>query len=161
VKNDGFQPNTRYVWVDPAARVDITGIQVVGDFMTLLGGTSNWNNNDPNFVLFDDGANGDGAAGDGLYAAGASRFGSSPGITYRQVKGVIPGTWDFQFGGPGEGFTKFGDNTALRFSIPSGQDVIFKLDAVTGRIGVGNLTISRPATLNAGAPAGVGDWSIY
>jgi hypothetical protein len=161
VYSDGFEPSTRFVWTDPASRHPFTTaapVQVVGDFMVSLSGTSDWNNSDSNFWLHDDGTNGDVTSADQIWT---TNFGGSPGLTYKQAKAVETGAWTLQLGGYGEGITQSGDNTPIRFTVPSGNDLIFKVDSATGRIGVGTGNPSRPATLNQAASAGIETWSMY
>ncbi|MFH0794749.1 MAG: choice-of-anchor X domain-containing protein [bacterium] len=158
--SDGYSPSTRYVWVDPAARRIIPYVQAVGDFMADLGGSGNWNNNDPNFELLDGGATGDAVAGDAIYA---KSFTNPSGVTSRQFKGLgQQGSWDYQFGGAGDGATLSGNNPAITFSVTAGTDVTFQVDAVTGRIAVGTTLPTRPATIDAAAATTAAThWELY
>lgn len=153
---DGYSPSTRYVWTDPASRRVPPRVQAVGDFMVDLGGLSDWNANDPFFELVDDGTSGDLTAADGVFA---KNFGPTV-LNNKNYKGVGSPNFDFQFGGAGDGYTKFGNNPNVLFSVLAG-DVIFQIDAVTGRVGVGATGPTRPPSLNDAPASSVTDWSVY
>jgi hypothetical protein len=124
--------------------------------MTDLGGASNWNNNDTNFQLVDDGSSGDVSSGDNIFAKSFV----NPGITGKSYKAIgLQGSWEYQFGGEGQGYTRNGDNSTM--SVTSAvSPIIFQVDATTGRIGVGAALPAAIPTKDA-AVSSVGDWQLY
>ncbi|MCX7019338.1 MAG: choice-of-anchor X domain-containing protein [bacterium] len=156
---DSYVPNTRYVWTDPVSRRIPPYVQAIGDFMIDLGGAGNWNNSDPNFQLLDNGLNGDVVAGDNIFAA---TFANPAGVPSRQYKAIgLQGSWEYQFGGAGDGYTRNGNNPTIIIDVPAPANVIFQTDATTGRIGIGGNLPTRPPTINAQAPTDVADWMLY
>lgn len=162
---DGFQPATKIVWVNASRRIlpgdpnGPTGVHVTGDFVADLGG-SNWNPGDPLTQLVDDGTNGDSTAGDRIYTI------TFPGAIVPNMSGknwkAAGGNWDWQYGSPDNGFTRFGNNPSMSLSTTAGTDLQFKVDAITGRAGYGQPTIAnptRPAVLNNNAA--VADWQLF
>ncbi|MBX7245284.1 MAG: hypothetical protein K1X53_07275 [Candidatus Sumerlaeaceae bacterium] len=164
---DGYSPNKRYVWMDPGSRRNPPYVQAVGDFMSEIAG-GDWNNNDPNYQMLDNGVAPDTAASDGIYGlqfAGGLTGGLVAG-TYNWKGLGLQGSWDYQFGGSGDGATFQGNNPNVSFSATASTTLTFKVDAVTGRVAaVMNAALanpSRPSSINAsGPPAGVPDWSMY
>jgi len=165
VYSDGYLPQTNIVWVDTAKRFlpgDVggpTGVHVTGDFVSDLGG-SNWNPGDPLTQLVDDGTNGDSAAGDKIYTV---TFPGSivPAMSGRNWK-ATGGNWDWQYGSPNNGFTYQGNNPNMSLSATAGQDLQFKVDAITGRVRYGQPTIAdptRPFCLNINSS--VADWQLF
>lgn len=154
---DGYSPNTRYVWTDPASRRATTYVQAVGDFMNEYGGVGDWNNNDPLFQLSDGGANGDVAAGDKIFAATFAGAPPVPGANFKAL--AQQGSWDFQLGGAGDGYTYLGNNPNIVANLPA--NATFQADSVTGRVGIGSALPFLPATRNATAGSAVNDWSMY
>ncbi len=157
VRADGYTPNTRYVWTDPASRRAAPYVQVVGDFQIDLGAAGNWDNNNAAFQLADAGAAGDVTAGDAIFAATFA----CPALTSKVFKAVgLANSWDFQFGGAGDGSTYLGNNPGVSFTVPAGT-VTFQVDTVTGRINTGAVLPFANPTRNASANADVHDWTMY
>lgn len=166
---DGYTPVSDYVWTDPVSRFQPVYVQAVGTFQTDLGGTGNFDPDDINFELFDDGSSGDVTAGDGVYAATFAAV----GITDAEYKAIgakvrppSPGTnfFDYQYGGPFEGTTFQGNNTAMEITVPAGTPIVLQADTVTGRVGVGAAGPTRPATIDALPQSTVNSaqrWSLY
>lgn len=158
--SDGYSPSTRYVWTDPQSRYVPSYVQPVGDFMSEFGG-SDWNNNDSLFQMVDSGAEGDVVAGDRIYAKTLVAF---TGVTNANWKGLgAQGSWQYQFGGPGEGFTVNGNNDHAQFTAAGGSSVTFQIDTATGRIGIGSALPVLPATRNEPAvrSASASDWQLF
>ncbi|MCX7624655.1 MAG: hypothetical protein N2Z21_00335, partial [Candidatus Sumerlaeaceae bacterium] len=164
---DGYTPATKIVWVDPAKRIlpgDVggpTGVHVTGDFVSDLGG-SNWNPGDPLTQLVDNGTNGDAVSGDKIYTI---TFPGAivPAMSSKNWK-ATGGSWDWQYGGTDNGFTLNGNNPNMPLATTAGQDLQFKVDAITGRAGYGQPTIADPtrvgnAVLNNSS--GVADWQLF
>ena len=122
-------------------------MQAVGDFMVDLGASGNWDAGNNQFQLFDDGTNGDVASGDNIFA----KTFVNPGVSNKVWKGVgDQGNFDFQFGGIGGGYTHSGNNAGVALNVPTG-DIIFQIDATTGRIGIGAAGPQRPASIDTPA----------
>jgi hypothetical protein len=161
-RSDGYEPGTRIVWTDPATRVVPGYLQAVGDFQIGMGAANDWDNNNTLFRLYDDATHGDATSGDGIFTGDFGAVPAGPGLAYKQVKGISPqGSWEFQLGGPGEGYTRNGSNTALRFTVASGANLTVKVDAITGRIAVGTGNPIRPPSLNASSTTSASDWALY
>ncbi|MCX7719252.1 MAG: hypothetical protein N2111_12750 [Candidatus Sumerlaeaceae bacterium] len=176
---DGYLPNTRFCWVNPAARVQFdttvyTGnpsnapagsqfVQAVGNLVNLGGLTEGWADNSATFQLLDNGVSNDGPAGNGVFGGSFSNPLGVNGENFKVIGGPVGNRYLIQMGGAGEGLNKGGNpaNQALP-NIPAGTNVVWVVDAVLGRTAVNpSGQPTRPATFNAGAGAGVGDWSIY
>jgi hypothetical protein len=177
--SDGYLPNTRFCWVNPGARVQFdttvyTGnpsnapagaqfVQAVGNLATLGGLTEVWADNSAAFQLLDNGLSNDGPAGDGVFGGSFANPLGVNGENYKIIAGPVGNRYLFQMGGAGEGVNKGGNpaNQALP-NIPPPTNVVWVVDTVLGRTAVNPAgQPTRPATINAGAGAGVGDWSIY
>jgi hypothetical protein len=153
---DGYSPNTRYVWTDPASRRNAPYVQPVG-LLVDLGGAGDWDINATAFALNDTGATGDVAAGDGIFG-GTFACGA---INNRGWKAIgLQGSWDYQFGGAGDGSTYQGNNPTVNITVPAGS-VTFQVDAASGRIGIGATLPTRPASFNASASSDVKDWMLF
>lgn len=172
---DGYLPSTRYMWVNPAARRNITTVQPVGSWQSEAGG-SDWSPGDTLFNIFDNGSNGDLTSGDKVFGGefpliDPSAPASPTVYNYKAVAGVDGGgaSYTFQFGGPGEGFTFNGNNPNLDVTASANQTINFQVDTVTGRVaafvrtsGPSNATApQRPATIDAAPNSAVSDWSMY
>lgn len=165
---DGFSPADNYVWVDPAARRIPTWVQAVGTFQVDFGGID-WNNDDADARLFDDGAGVDAAAGDNIFTGTPSIPAASGGS--RVWKGLgEQASWDYQFGGAGDGATVFGNNPDVAITITGGDQTNFVVDVTTGRVGSNDGSSAAPAPTRPPSidePAsivdflGVTDWSMY
>lgn len=167
---DGFSPADNYVWVDPAARRIPTWVQAVGTIQVDFGGAGDWNNDDANMRLFDDGTGVDIAAGDNIFMGTPSIPAASGGS--RVWKGLgEQASWDYQFGGAGDGATgPGGNNPGVPITITGGDQTNFVVDVTTGRIGANDGTSAAPAPTRPPSidePAsivdflGVTDWSMY
>lgn len=151
------KPDSRVIWVNSNARFlpSPAYVQALGDFMMDLGGGGNWSNTDTNFEQKDDGlaASGDLVAGDGIYTW---KFTATATLTSKNVKAVgKSGSWDYQFGGVGEGYTYNGDNDPkTQFSVAIGETFFIQTDTVTGRVKVNTgsaaATLVRPSTIKIG-----------
>ncbi len=157
--SDGYLPATKIVWVDPAKRLlpgDPLGpasVHVTGDFVSDLGG-SNWNPSDPLTQLA--------PIGSDLYEI------TFPGAIVTAMSGkywkATGGSWDWQYGSPDNGFTLNGNNPNMSLATTAGQDLQFKVDAVTGRAGYGQPTIAnptRPASAVFDPASSVADWQLF
>jgi hypothetical protein len=163
--SDGYLPATKFVWVNASRRLlpgspnGPVSVNVTGDFVSLLGG-SDWNPGDPLTQLADNGTNGDAVAGDKIYTI------VFPGSIVPAMSGknwkATGGSWDWQYGSPDNGFTLNGNNPNMTLNTVAGQDLVFKVDAITGRAGYGQPTLvdpTRPAQLNNNS--GVADWQLF
>ena len=67
----------------------------------------------------------------------------NPALSGKQLKAIgSQGSWDYQFGGIGEGATFRGDNRSIVVDFPSNATV--QADAVMGRVGVSTSVPTRP-----------------
>jgi hypothetical protein len=160
-RSDGYSPNTRYVWSDPASR-HVAVPNVVGAVQDELGGTE-WDPDNVNFTLADGGTAGDFTANDKLFGKNFTAF--AP-ITSQNWKGVVAGSsYLYQFGCPGAGYTKGGSNPEIPLTSNTGT-VNFQVDAITGRIAAfpaatTPTTPFRATFINNAAGANVSDWVMY
>jgi len=156
---DGYTPNTRYVWTDPASRRVATYVQAVGDFQVDFGGGADWNAGDPFFQLGDAGATGDVTAGDLIFA----KTFAGPAETTKNWKAVGQnGSFaPVQYGGTGDGVTYNGNNPNVPMVSPANPTL--QVDSVTGRVGISASKPTPPAnnTRDRSATAGIGDWTLY
>lgn len=125
VYSDGWQPQT-----------NITGVSTDPGTWTAVGDWQGWDNNDPVTNMT--------AQGGGVYELTASI--ESPG-SY-QFKAVKTGTWD-AIGSDGRSVNA---NTSTFITSQAGQNVIFRVDACTGRVNVTVNLANIPPVADANGP---------
>lgn len=160
-----FQPAGDFVVVlDDATGFGLnqwSRVQPVGDFQTDFGAAGNWDNN----LAF---MNASQTTTVGLWSVTLGAFLSN---TDRALKAVAnldvdagADNWKYQMGGPLDGVTVSGNNTAATFSYvgsdPTPIPYTFWIDTITGRVGVGNTAPVRGNYIGI-QPTAADNWVIY
>ncbi|MCC5875334.1 MAG: hypothetical protein JJU11_03845 [Candidatus Sumerlaeia bacterium] len=163
---DGFQPATDFVVVlgEEAAGQrsflnDFSYVQPVGNFMNAFG-SPDWSNNAPDLEILDNGTPPDTVAGDLIFSYLEFNNAFDNAVAGAEIKAVLRRAgvaaddptdggdgWNIQAGGPDDGLTIDGNNSVGNFDVVQGTDYVFKVDAVTGRVGAAQAaakTLSDP-----------------
>jgi len=174
---DGYEPATDFVVVLDADTRDPLNtwdkVQPVGDWQSEFGSTD-FNAAAPAMDAADDGSTPDTAANDGIFSVTLTELADSGDFT-ADVKAVGQRTgagdtgFDIQFGGPLDGLTITGNNSAASFTFTGGADHTFKIDTATGRVGVdltGTKALADPDRgeyfdPNVPVATSVTDWTLY